>query len=352
MAIRSICSSRNSRKAKAGCAICTRRCGWPRSNTRCTRSTSWCRRRSSPNPSCRGDRARAIFSSACATRCTSSAAAISISSPSSTRNGSRRCSASARTTRVARQRAADALLLPARCRHPRFSEGLIARVTEDTAAGRFMRRTGGAPDSSRRARSRAACWPSRSTISSSATPLNLITIFADCQAHGVELSGSAYQLVRDNLRIDRRRDAQRPADRDGADGNSVGAPARGRDAGGDASRGRARRDHSRVRQSLRARAARPLPYLYRRSAFAGRGARARAAARGRVQGQQSAADRGRARAPIAAAGFSRAAAARYRQGPRPRPSRARRAAHGRSLRAGSAWTARRSTWWCSWCATI
>jgi UTP:GlnB (protein PII) uridylyltransferase len=32
-------------------------------------------------------------------------------------------------------------------------------------------------------------------------PLNLITIFADCQSHGVQLSGSAYQLVRDNLEL-------------------------------------------------------------------------------------------------------------------------------------------------------
>ena len=28
-----------------------------------------------------------------------------------------------------------------------------------------------------------------------------MTIFADCQAHGVGLSGSAYQLVRDNLAL-------------------------------------------------------------------------------------------------------------------------------------------------------
>jgi len=35
----------------------------------------------------------------------------------------------------------------------------------------------------------------------SRTPLNLITIFADCQAHGVELSGSAFQSVRDNLAL-------------------------------------------------------------------------------------------------------------------------------------------------------
>ena len=32
-------------------------------------------------------------------------------------------------------------------------------------------------------------------------PLNLLTIFADCQAHGVQLSGSAYQLVRDNVSL-------------------------------------------------------------------------------------------------------------------------------------------------------
>ncbi|HEX4210227.1 MAG TPA: [protein-PII] uridylyltransferase, partial [Candidatus Binataceae bacterium] len=80
----------------------------------------------------------------------------------------------------------------------RFSEGLIARVTEEAATSRFLRRVParqvrpgviiqhrvlgiGDPDLFKRA------------------PLNLITIFADCQAHGVELSGSAYQLVRNSL---------------------------------------------------------------------------------------------------------------------------------------------------------
>src|SRR5208282_2690626 len=32
-------------------------------------------------------------------------------------------------------------------------------------------------------------------------PLNLITIYADCQAQDVSLSGSAYQLVRDNVEL-------------------------------------------------------------------------------------------------------------------------------------------------------
>ena len=80
----------------------------------------------------------------------------------------------------------------------RFSEGLIARVTEDPAAGRFMRRTGG-----RQIRPGVLIQGRLLAIGEkeffSRAPINLITIFADCQAHGVELSGSAYQQVRDSL---------------------------------------------------------------------------------------------------------------------------------------------------------
>ena len=80
----------------------------------------------------------------------------------------------------------------------RFSEGLIARVTEDPSAGRFMRRAGG-----RQIRPGVLIQGRLLAIADkdffTRAPINLITIFADCQAHGVELSGSAYQQVRDNL---------------------------------------------------------------------------------------------------------------------------------------------------------
>ena len=80
----------------------------------------------------------------------------------------------------------------------RFSEGLIARVTEDPSAGRFMRRAGG-----RQIRPGVLIQGRLLAIADkdffNRAPINLITIFADCQAHGVELSGSAYQQVRDNL---------------------------------------------------------------------------------------------------------------------------------------------------------
>jgi [protein-PII] uridylyltransferase len=82
----------------------------------------------------------------------------------------------------------------------RFSEGLIARVTEDPAAGRFMRRTGG-----RQIRPGVLIQGHLLAIAEkdffTRAPINLITIFADCQAHEVELSGSAYQQVRDGLRL-------------------------------------------------------------------------------------------------------------------------------------------------------
>lgn len=82
----------------------------------------------------------------------------------------------------------------------RFSEGLIARVTEAPAAGRFMRRAGG-----RQIRPGVVIQGRLLSIAEKDffihAPINLITIFADCQAHGVELSGSAYQQVRDSLGI-------------------------------------------------------------------------------------------------------------------------------------------------------
>src|SRR5205807_8341855 len=86
----------------------------------------------------------------------------------------------------------------------RFSEGLIARVTDDPAVGRFMRRTGG-----RQIRPGVLIQGRLLAIAEkeffTRAPINLLTIFADCQAHGVELSGSAYQQVRDSLRSEERR---------------------------------------------------------------------------------------------------------------------------------------------------
>ena len=201
----------------------------------------------------------------------------------------------------------------------RFAEGLIARVTENSPGGRFFGRT-----PTRRIRPGVIVQGSLLSIAQSdffqRDPLNLITIYADCQAQNVRLSGSAYQAGARQCCFDRRRDAQGPARRRGADDDSVRAPTRRRNSRGDASVGRARRDNSGVRQSLRARAARPLPHLHRRSSFAGRGARARTAAHRRVQGSNTPAHRSCARAASSAAGVPRAAAARHRQRPRPRPS--------------------------------
>jgi [protein-PII] uridylyltransferase len=82
----------------------------------------------------------------------------------------------------------------------RFSEGLIARVTEDMATSRFFRRIPG-----RQIRPGIIIQSRVLGISDAQlfkrAPLNLITIFADCQAHGVELSGNTYQLVRDHLSL-------------------------------------------------------------------------------------------------------------------------------------------------------
>jgi [protein-PII] uridylyltransferase len=80
----------------------------------------------------------------------------------------------------------------------RFSEGLIARVTEEAATSRFLRRM-----PARQVRPGVIIQHRVLGIADpdlfKRSPRNLITIFADCQAHGVELSGSAYQLVRNNL---------------------------------------------------------------------------------------------------------------------------------------------------------
>ena len=82
----------------------------------------------------------------------------------------------------------------------RFSEGLIARVTEDMATSRFFRRIPG-----RQIRPGVIIQSRVLGIADAQlfkrAPLNLIEIFADCQAHGVELSGNTYQLVRDNLAL-------------------------------------------------------------------------------------------------------------------------------------------------------
>ncbi len=79
-----------------------------------------------------------------------------------------------------------------------FAEGLIARVVEGPAGGRFFRRA-----TIRQIRPGLLIQQNLLSIGDPGLferdPLNLITIYADCQAQGVELSGSAYQLVRDNL---------------------------------------------------------------------------------------------------------------------------------------------------------
>jgi [protein-PII] uridylyltransferase len=80
----------------------------------------------------------------------------------------------------------------------RFSEGLIARVTENAVPARFLRRARGRQIRPGVVIQQALLGIAEVEIFKRA-PLNLITIFADCQVHGVELSGSAYQLVRDNL---------------------------------------------------------------------------------------------------------------------------------------------------------
>jgi [protein-PII] uridylyltransferase len=80
----------------------------------------------------------------------------------------------------------------------RFSEGLIARVTEEITQSRLPWRR-----NIRQIRPGVVIQNQTLGIGDAdfftRAPLNLITIFADCQAHDVELSGSAYQAVRDHL---------------------------------------------------------------------------------------------------------------------------------------------------------
>jgi [protein-PII] uridylyltransferase len=79
-----------------------------------------------------------------------------------------------------------------------FAEGLIARVVEGPAARGFLRRS-----PVRQIRPGVLVQQKLLAIGDpelfKENPLNLIAIYADCQAQEVELSGSAYQLVRDNL---------------------------------------------------------------------------------------------------------------------------------------------------------
>jgi [protein-PII] uridylyltransferase len=103
-------------------------------------------------------------------------------------SGDRGLSASAMLMRTYYQHASTVL---------RFSEGLIARVVEGSS-GRFSRR-----GIARTIRHGIIIQHDLLSISDAdlfrRDPLNLITIYADCQAHGVGLAGGAYQQVRDNL---------------------------------------------------------------------------------------------------------------------------------------------------------
>jgi [protein-PII] uridylyltransferase len=82
----------------------------------------------------------------------------------------------------------------------RFAEGLTARVVEASSGGGFFRRS-----PSRKIRPGVIVQRNLLSITEpdffKRDPLNLITIYADCQAQNVSLSGSAYQLVRDNLEL-------------------------------------------------------------------------------------------------------------------------------------------------------
>src|SRR6202023_4122136 len=70
----------------------------------------------------------------------------------------------------------------------RFAEGLIARGTENSGGGRFFRRT-----PTRKIRPGVIVQGSLLTVVQSdffeRDPMNLITIYADCQAQNVSLSG-------------------------------------------------------------------------------------------------------------------------------------------------------------------
>ncbi len=97
---------------------------------------------------------------------------------------------------------ASAMLMRAYYQHAstilRFSEGLIARVVQGVGNGRFGRRL-----AARQIRPGVIIQQNLLGISDpdlfKRDPLNLMTIYSDCQAHGVGLSGNAYQAVRDNL---------------------------------------------------------------------------------------------------------------------------------------------------------
>lgn len=79
-----------------------------------------------------------------------------------------------------------------------FAEGLTARVTEEPAAGGLLRRA-----AVRRIRPGVIISQGLLSVVEKdffrRAPLNLLTVFADCQMHGVGLSGNSYQLVRDSL---------------------------------------------------------------------------------------------------------------------------------------------------------
>ncbi|MGH7905994.1 MAG: [protein-PII] uridylyltransferase [Candidatus Binataceae bacterium] len=96
---------------------------------------------------------------------------------------------------------ADASLMRAYYRHAStihlFAEGLIARATEDLTPGRLLRAVGRQIRPGVIIKGRVLGASGQDFFRRS--PINLVTIFADCQAHDVELSGSTYQLVRDNL---------------------------------------------------------------------------------------------------------------------------------------------------------
>lgn len=78
-----------------------------------------------------------------------------------------------------------------------FAEGLTARVTEEPESGFFRR------GFARQIRPGVVIQKKLLAVAQSdfftRDPLNLVTIYGDCQAHGVELSGSTYQMIRDSL---------------------------------------------------------------------------------------------------------------------------------------------------------
>ncbi len=81
-----------------------------------------------------------------------------------------------------------------------FAESFIARVIDEARAPGLYGRV-----PSRQVRPYVFIQRDLLTLSRAdffrRDPLNLVTIFQDCQRHGVDLSGSTYQLVRDNLHL-------------------------------------------------------------------------------------------------------------------------------------------------------